>query len=90
MWKITASLLLVAVLGACSGEDDGGGSAEERPGSADVYARIEAMTDCGELQGEFDTAMANVERQEAGSDEREIPMAYAEAAQARIEDLDCP
>lgn len=89
MKKPITVLLLVLVLAACSSDDDNGSSNSDRPGSPDVYARIEAMTDCGELQAEFDTAMDNVERYEAGSSQREVPMAYAEAAQERIEDLDC-
>ena len=35
------------------------GADDTRPGSADVYSRIEAETDCKILQGEFDTAEAN-------------------------------
>lgn len=90
MFRRTAVLLaLTALLGAC-GDDGGGDEASEQPGNPDVYARIAATEDCAELQGEFDTAMTNAEAQEAGPAEREVPMAYAEAAQARIEELDCP
>lgn len=48
-----------------------------RPGSAEVYARIDAMTACPELQAEFTAAMANVDRYPAGAPERTVPLAYA-------------
>lgn len=53
----------------------------ERPGNAAVYERIEAETDCGALQDEFDTA-------EAGPpSDWKVP--YMEAADARMQELDC-
>lgn len=69
--------------------DDPEDEPDDRPGNPDVYERIETSTDCVALQAEFDTAMDNVERYEAGSPEREVPMAYAEAANDRIEELGC-
>ena len=88
MHKRLAVVALALIAAAC-GSDDDEGSAEERPGSPDVYARIEATSDCAELQTQFDTAMDNVERYEAGSPQREAPMAYAEAAEDRRQELDC-
>lgn len=81
------AVAVVAVLAAsCGGSDD---SPSERPGNAAVYERIEAMTDCAELQAEFDTAMENVERHPAGASEREAPLAYATATEDRRSELGC-
>lgn len=72
----------LVVLAACAAE-------AERPGSPAVYDRIEAMTDCRELQGEFDTAMESVESRRPGDDLRDVSLAYAEAADQRMKSLDC-
>lgn len=62
---------------------------EERPGNPAVYERIEAMTDCAELQKEFDTAMDNADRYEPGDEQREWSIAYAEAADGQMEQNGC-
>lgn len=60
-----------------------------RIGNPDVYAKIEAMTDCAELQREFDVAMDNAERRRPGDQLRDVSMAYAKAADTRLEKLGC-
>lgn len=61
----------------------------EKPGNQAVYDRIEATSDCAKLQREFDVAMTNHDR--ATNDEQQkTSLAYAEAAQDRIEKLTCP
>ena len=62
---------------------------EERPGSPEVYERIEQSTDCTELQGEFDQAMDNTEARPAGDPLRDVSLSYAEAAQDRMEEIGC-
>lgn len=62
---------------------------EERPGSAQVYERIEAMTDCASLQSEFDQAAANTDRYEPGNPKRAVTTSYMAAAVARMGELDC-
>src|SRR5688500_10119451 len=93
---MTRTLTLIAVLAAlvvvgCGGDDtsDRPGNTSDRPGKAAVYERIDATTSCAELQREFDTAMDNVERYPGGAPKRDVPMTYADAAQSRIEALDC-
>lgn len=76
-------LLLAAATVGCS--DPAG----EGVGDADVHARIKAMTDCAELQSEFDIAMDNFDRNEPGSDLAKATVAYAETARKRMEALGC-
>lgn len=80
---LLTSLLLATT--ACGGGSD----ADPQPGNPAVYERIESMTDCDELQGEFDIAMDNVERYPAGADQRKAPMAYAKAADERMRNVGC-
>jgi hypothetical protein len=67
------------------------GHGDVRPGSAAVYARIDAETDCEILQDEFDTAQANhkqdLARGAAALDK--IDTSYVEAANARMRELGC-
>lgn len=79
---VALALVGLALAGGCASGGDGG---DGRPGNPAVYARIEALTDCGELQREFDTAMDTYDRRKEAHS-----LAYAEAAQARIKRLGCP
>ena len=67
------------------------GHDDVRPGSADVYSRIEAETDCERLQDEFDTAQANHKQDltRGAVDLDKIDTSYMEAANARMRDLGC-
>lgn len=47
------------------------------------------LTDCAAVQQEFDTAAASNDRAEAGTDEAVTTLAYMQAAQDRLEELDC-
>jgi hypothetical protein len=51
--------------------------------------RIEPLTDCNALQREFDIASENFDRVEAGSPQAEASLEYMEAADARLQELDC-
>lgn len=66
---------------------------DRRPGSADVYARIESSTDCGALQRDFDTAEANHQREVRAGPERrrfqEITLSYMTAADDRMREIGC-
>lgn len=61
----------------------------ERPGSQAVYDRIDGLTDCTQLQTEFDTASANYDRAEAGSSQALAATAYMKAADARMKEVGC-
>jgi hypothetical protein len=51
--------------------------------------RIESLTDCNALQREFDIASENFDRVEAGSPQAEASLEYMEAADARLQELEC-
>ena len=62
-----------------------------RPGQRSVYERIDAETDCGQLQREFDTASSNHTRDlgRGRTDLAEIDTSYMEAAHDRMEEIGC-
>ena len=76
------SCIAVAVLAGC-------GSGSDSPGNPAVYDRINSTSDCDALQREFDTAYANHQRAEAGSDLALAASGYMDAADERMKDLDC-
>ena len=83
-WKTIAAVAAAAVaLAGC------GGGKSDRPGEPSVYERIDAMAACGELQHEFEIAMANVDRYPAGDERREIPLSYANAVVERQKEVYC-
>lgn len=62
-----------------------------RPGSAVVYDRIASLTDCGQLQREFDTASTNRDRDVSrSSDLAAVDLSYMQAAQDRLKAVGCP
>lgn len=77
MRKALTLLTTLAALTACGGTTEAGG---DRPGSPAVYDRIAGLTDCAQVQQEFDTAETN--GGEAGT-------AYMKAADERMKELDC-
>lgn len=83
IFVLAAALAAAIVLPGCGGSD-------QKPGNQAVYDRISATSDCAKLQTEFDTAMSNHDRYAAGDERRKVPLAYAKAAQDRIEKLGCP
>lgn len=89
-WRpIAISLLLLAAVSGCGSTNDGS-AAEGRPGNQAVYLRIAQIRSCDRLQGEFDRAMDNADARPAGDGLRDISLSYADAAEARMQDLDCP
>ena len=58
-------------------------------GNRDVYARIAALTDCKQLQDEFDQASANNAAAAAGSDKSRWSLGYMMIADARLKQLGC-
>jgi hypothetical protein len=83
MPKALILLTAVAALTAC------GSTTEDRPGDPGVYERIAASEDCAALQKEFDTASANHDRAEAGSDQGGGAPAYMKAADERMGEVGC-
>jgi len=88
---LTLAGLLVAaiILPGCGSDSSSGGSNGEKPGNQQVYDRINGLKDCGKLQSEFDQAMDNAEARAPGDKLRDVSLAYADAAQKRIEKLGC-
>lgn len=68
-------------------------TATARPGNAEVYQRIEALTDCAALQREFDLAETNHGREIAAGPSRlafaQIATSYMQAADKRLRDIGC-
>jgi hypothetical protein len=86
-------IVLLAVLAFCmniarpnpgSGNSSSGGS-----GSSLVYQRINSMTDCGDVQTQFDIAAENNDRATPGTDQHRQSLDYMEAADARLRALGC-
>ena len=76
--RIAALLIVPLLLAACATDE------KPRVGNQAVYDRIDALTTCDELQTEFDTAMDNVERRQPGDPLRDVSLAYATYADARM------
>ncbi len=89
------ALLIAVVLAGCGGSaatDEGSGVADyvdEYGGSRTAYARILAMTDCAQLQEEFDTAAANNDAAEPGTDPHRQSLGFMTASEDRHQALDC-
>ncbi len=64
-------------------------SEDPPPGNPAVYERIGAMTDCVELQAEFDRAMGNHNRSGIGTEARRWTLAYARTADKRMSKVGC-
>lgn len=80
---ISLAVLAVCVLGCAAP-----GPAPE-VGNPEVHARIRALTDCGELQREFDVAMVAVDARQPGDAMRTVSTSYAMTADARMRALGC-
>lgn len=62
---------------------------EEYGGNPDVYERILSMTDCNNLQAEFDQASENNDREEPGTPQFKWTLGYMNAANERMKELGC-
>lgn len=78
-------LLVIGVMAALAVGIGVLGSRSEPVGNPDVYNRIASLTDCAELQREFDQADAN----RAISDDPSIQTEYMKAADDRMEEIGC-
>lgn len=90
---VIACLAALAVAG-CSPADTGTTRArptpeQEQVGEPAVFARIKALTDCAEIQAEFETAFGNSEKAEPGTARHEAAVAYMDAANDRLEAVGC-
>jgi len=79
--------VVLALLGAACGDDDTGDPLNDAV--PQVVERIESLTDCAELQAEFDTASASNERAEPGTTEHRRSLAYMQVADDRLRELGC-
>lgn len=90
--RLLSVCLVVSVLAtACgsTGSTDSGVTDNTRTGNTAVYDRIDAMTDCTELQEQFDIAMDNADAREPGDPHRDLSLSYARAADNRMSELGC-
>jgi hypothetical protein len=87
-WVVLAASAAALLAGCGEGGSDGGG---DRPGSPEVYARIESLTDCRELQREFDVADENhgIQSDEGDLTMMRISTSYMKAADERMRALGC-
>jgi len=74
--------ILVLLLAACA-------APTPLPGSPQVYANINSLTDCRELQETFDRAYDRMEGYSAGSDMWRVLWSYGKAADARMQAIGC-
>ena len=83
MKGLLAVAIVVVVLGGgvLLGFTQGG-----RPGSPDVYARMDAEMDCAVLQAEFDQASYNHDHIASNKD---ASLAYMEYADERMREVGC-
>lgn len=65
------------------------GFAEEYGGATNAYERVLTLTDCAELQEEFDTAFERSETSEASTDHHKAAVGFMEAADARMSEVGC-
>ncbi len=77
---LIAGFLLLGVLAGC-----GGDAAANDP----VLGRIAALDTCSEAQAEFDTAYRDNTRSAPGTERRRTTLEYMQAAQERLEELNC-
>ena len=75
---LAVAMTIVALALGCSSSGD-------RPGNPAVYDRISSMTDCAELQAEFNQADEN----RALPTDDDIPITYMESAGARMSEIGC-
>jgi hypothetical protein len=83
------ALALTFGVTACSAPAEEAPAPEETVGNPAVYERINGLTDCAELQKEFDTASTHNDGAEPGTDEYRATTAYMEAADARMQEVGC-
>jgi hypothetical protein len=62
---------------------------EEFGGEIAIYTRILEMTDCTELQREFERADENAKLQESGTQEYRASIGYRTAADNRMKEVEC-
>lgn len=79
---MSGALLLVACAVGTEAEP-------ERLGSPAAHERIAGLSDCGELQDEFDVANANFDGAAAGSDAASVAISFMEHADERLIELGC-
>jgi hypothetical protein len=88
---LLAFLILCLVSLACrlSALATPGDYVEEFGGDITIYTHILSMTDCTELQREFERADENSKLQEPGTPEYRASIGYKTAADNRIKEVEC-
>lgn len=86
---VGVALIALVLVFALAGGDSEPAPADERPGEPASYERITALSDCSELQREFDSFMAVFDANEKGTERATVALSYAEHAEARRQELDC-
>jgi hypothetical protein len=62
---------------------------KEFGGNINVFTRILDMTDCTELQREFERAEEAAKQQEPGTEEHKASIGYRTAAENRMKEVEC-
>jgi hypothetical protein len=62
---------------------------EEFGGDITIYTHILQMTDCTELQREFERADENAKAQQSGTPEYRASIGYRTAAENRMKEVEC-
>ncbi|HEX5039684.1 MAG TPA: hypothetical protein VFW95_06090 [Candidatus Limnocylindria bacterium] len=88
---IGPAFAILLVVSACSPRESRVDAyLSEYGGSRAAYERIEDMDDCASVQAEYDSAAANHEVADAGTEAESINAGYMAASEDRLEELDCP
>ena len=88
---LLAFLILCLASLACLGPTlaTPGDYVDEFGGDITVYTHILQMTDCTELQREFEQADENAKAQQSGTQEYRASIGYRTAAENRIKEVEC-
>lgn len=92
MKKVLLAVLILCLLTlACASTSllTPGDYVEEFGGDISVYTRILGMTDCTELQREFDKADTAAKGQDSGTAEYKASIGYRTAAENRMKEVEC-
>lgn len=86
-WIIAAAVVFFLAVGMLINSSEPAES--EKIGSKIVYERIDSITNCKELQQEFNQAMDNAEARQPGDEFRKISIDYATYADNRMRIIGC-
>ena len=92
MNKVLLAFVILCVMSLACGVSTlitPGDYVKEFGGDITAYTRILEMTDCTELQREFEKAEANTKMQQPGTEEYRWSVGYRTAADNRMKEVEC-